>query len=163
MNTEELHITVFKALDLYLALKNKYPALAGDLVFSSPRGQCHMTRHVLEIFKTFPDMISDSPQKEKASGIVQSIVVLEKERKNATADVKEKTSEKIKKLTGEVNPLLDFLELRDDTFVEIRFDAKKVNLPLIFELQKDELVSQEHTPQSKASIRIVLGTLRDLR
>jgi hypothetical protein len=108
-------------------------------------------------------MISDSPQKEKASSIVQSIVVLEKERKNATADVKDKTSEKIKKLTGEVNPLLDPLELRDDTFVEIRFDAKKVNLPLIFELQKDEQVSQEHTPQSKASVRIVLGTMRDLR
>jgi hypothetical protein len=163
MNTEELKITVLKALDLFIILKNKYPALAGNLVFSSPRGQCHLTRNVLEIFKTFPDMISDSPQKEKASSIVQSIVVLEKERKNATADVKDKTSEKIKKLTGEVNPLLDPLELRDDTFVEIRFDAKKVNLPLIFELQKDEQVSQEHTPQSKASVRIVLGTMRDLR
>lgn len=163
MNTEELKVTALKALDLFMILRDKYPALAGDLVFSSPRGQCHMTRHVLEIFKTFPDMISDSPQKEKASGIVQSIVVLEKERKNATADVKEKISEKIKKLTGEVNPLLDSLELRDDTFVEIRFDAKKVNLSLIVELQKDELVSQEHTPQSKASVRIVLGTLRDLQ
>lgn len=163
MNTEELKITVLRALDLFKMLRDKYPALAGDLVFSSPQGQCHLTTNVLVIFKTFPDMISDSPQKEKASGIVQSIVVLEKERKNATADVKEKISEKIKKLTGEVNPLLDFLELRDDTFVEIRFDANKVNLPLILELQKDELVSQVHTPQSKASIRIVLGTLRDLQ
>ena len=163
MNPEELKITVLRVLDLFKMLRDKYPALAGDLVFSSPRGQCHLTTNVLVIFKTFPDMISDSPQKEKASGIVQSIVVLEKERKNATADVKEKISEKIKKLTGEVNPLLDFLELRDDTFVEIRFDAKKVNLPLIFELQKDELVSRVHTPQTKASIRIVLGTLRYLQ
>ena len=163
MNTEELKITVLRALDLFKMLRDKYPALAGDLVFSSPRGQCHLTTNVLVIFKTFPDMISDSPQKEKASGIVQSIVVLEKERKNSTADVKDKISEKIKKLTGEVNPLLDFLEFRDDTFVEIRFDAKKVNLSLIFELQKDELVSQVHTPQTKASIRIVLGTLRDLQ
>jgi len=163
MNPEELKITVLRALDLFKMLRDKYPALAGDLVFSSPRGQCHLTTNVLVIFKTFPDMISDSPQKEKASGIVQSIVVLEKERKNSTADVKDKISEKIKKLTGEVNPLLDFLEFRDDTFVEIRFDAKKVNLSLIFELQKDELVSQVHTPQTKASIRIVLGTLRDLQ
>ena len=163
MNTEELKIAVLRALDLFKMLRDKYPALAGDLVFSSPRGQCHLTTNVLVIFKTFPDMISDSPQKEKASGIVQSIVVLEKERKNSTADVKDKISEKIKKLTGEVNPLLDFLEFRDDTFVEIRFDAKKVNLSLIFELQKDELVSQVHTPQTKASIRIVLGTLRDLQ
>lgn len=163
MNTEELKITVLRALDLFKMLRDKYPALAGDLVFSSPRGQCHLTTNVLGIFKLFPDMISDSPQKEKASGIVQGIVVLEKERKNATADVKEKISEKIKKLTGEVNPLLDFLEFRDDTFVEIRFDVKKVNLSLIVELQKDELVSQEHTPQTKASIRIVLGMLRDLQ
>ena len=59
--------------------------------------------------------------------------------------------------------MLDKVELRDDTFVEIRFDEKKANLSLIDELRKDELVSREHTPQTKASIRIVLGTLRDLQ
>jgi hypothetical protein len=35
-------------------------------------------------------------------------------------------------------------------------------LELIFKMQKDPLVSQVHTPQTQASIRIVLGTLIEL-
>lgn len=159
MNAEELKIAVEKANDLFKRLKNKYPTFAGEPVFSSPHGQCHLTTNMLQILKTFPAMVSDSPQKDKALLIVQSIVSLEKEKKNAAWDVKENINEKIKKFVGDASPLIDRLELREDTFVEIRFDEKKVNLPLIFELQKDELVSQEHTPQTKASILIVLGTI----
>jgi hypothetical protein len=49
------------------------------------------------------------------------------------------------------------LDIKEDTFIEIRF--AQPNLDLIFEMQKDPLVSQKHTPQTQASIRIVLGTL----
>jgi hypothetical protein len=41
--------------------------------------------------------------------------------------------------------------------VELRF--KEVNYGLIWKLQADELVDRNLTPQTKASIRIVLGTL----
>ncbi len=163
MNTTELKIVVENANALFKQLKGKYPALAGHLVFSSPHGQCNLSAPVdlHEILKTFPVMIVDSRQKEKAIGIVQTIVSLEKDKKD-NVDAKENIIEKMKQLKGELVQMIDALNLREDTFVEIRFDDKKVNLPLIFDLQKDELISRLHTPQTKASIRIVLGTLGEL-
>jgi hypothetical protein len=41
--------------------------------------------------------------------------------------------------------------------VEIRFN--RLNYELIWKLQVDDLVCRNLTPQTKASIRIVLGTL----
>jgi len=87
---------------------------------------------------------------------------MEKEKKD-NVNAKETVTEKIKQLKNDFLQMLDKVELRDDTFVEIRFDEEKANLSLIDELRKDELVSREHTPQTMASIRIVLGTLRDLQ
>ncbi len=162
MNTTELKIVIDNATALFAALKEKYPKLAGYLVYSSPHGQCNLTTDLFEILKAFPAMIVDSRRKEKTMALVQSIVSLEKEKKD-NVNAKDTVAEKIKQLKNDLSQMIDELVLRDDTFVEIRFDEKKVNLPLIYELQKDELVSRMHTPQTKASIRIVLGTLRDLQ
>jgi hypothetical protein len=52
------------------------------------------------------------------------------------------------------------LDIKEDTFIEIRF--KDLVFDLVFALQKDPLVSKQYTPQTKASIRIVLGTVGDL-
>jgi len=162
VNTTELKIVINNATALFAGLKERYPKLAGYLVYSSPHGQCNLTTDLFEILKAFPAMIVDSRQKEKTVTLVQSIVSLEKEKKD-NVNAKETVAEKIKQLKNDLSQMIDELVLRDDTFVEIRFDEKKVNLPLIYELQKDELVSRMHTPQTKASIRIVLGTLRDLQ
>jgi len=67
---------------------------------------------------------------------------------------------KLAKLNRDLNTFKDNLFVKKDTFVEIRFS--KQNLEQIYEMQKDPLVSQVHTPQSRASIRIVLGTLEEL-
>lgn len=140
MNIEELKIAVEKSNALFKSVKGKYNSLFGNLVFSSPDGQCNLTTDMGEIAKAFPTMISDSRQKEKVIGIVRA-----------------STSEKSK---GNLSQIIDKLEVKENTFVEIRFD--KVDLPLIFELQKDNLVSWEHTPQGQASIRIVISTLSEL-
>ena len=162
MNITELVIVAGKANTLFKKIKEKYPKLAGYLVYSSPHGQCNLTTDLFEILKAFPAMIVDSSQKEKTMTLVQTIVLLEKEKKD-NVNAKETVTEKIKQLKNDLSQMINELVLRDDTFVEIRFDEKKVNLPLIDELRKDELVSRVHTPQTKASIRIVLGTLRDLQ
>jgi hypothetical protein len=120
-----------------------------------------LTTDLIEILKAFPAMIVDSPQKEKVIGDIQNIVSLEKDKKD-NGDAKGNITEKIKQFKSAVLQMIDSLSLREDVFVEIRFDEKIVNLPLIFKLQKDELVSQEHTPQTKASIRIVLGTFAEI-
>ena len=161
MNDTELSIVAGKTNTLFKEIKEKYPNLAGYLVYSSTHGQCNLTTDLFEISKAFPVMIVESRQKEKALGLVQSIVSLEKEKKD-NMNAKETVTEKIKQLKNNFLQMIDKVELREDTFVEIRFDEKKVNLSLIDELRKDELVSQVHTPQSKASVRIVLGTIGEI-
>jgi len=162
MEIMDLKIVENNSTAIFKKIKGKYPDLEGYLVYSSPRGQCNLTTDLFEILKTFPAMIVASSQKEKTVALVQSIVSLEKEKKD-NVNAKETVVEKIRQLKNDLSQMIDDLALRDDTFVEIRFDEKKVNLPLIYELQKDELVSRVNTPQTKASIRIVLGTMRDLR
>jgi hypothetical protein len=60
----------------------------------------------------------------------------------------------------ELPSMISDSDFKEDTFIEIRFEWPV--LDLIFKMQKDPLVSQVHTPQTRASIRIVLGTLREL-
>ena len=133
----------------------KYPDLSGYLVFSSAYGQCGLTTDGAEILNSFPQMIADSRQKQEGLQLLQKIAEIESENKKNIG--KPKSSEKFKLQLSEV---VNNLELKDDTFVEIRF--KNGNLDLIFELQKDELISQKHTPYTQASIRIVLGTIGEL-
>ena len=52
------------------------------------------------------------------------------------------------------------LSLEPGVFLELRF--RKLDYPLIWKLQTDPLVDTNLTPQTQASIRIVLGTLADL-
>jgi len=74
--------------------------------------------------------------------------------------MKKEIQAKIKKTSPNLNANLNKIEFKEDTFIEIRFERPIVDL--IFKLKKDPLVSQVHTPQSQASIRIVLGTLEEL-
>jgi hypothetical protein len=80
MNITELDIVAGKANTLFKKIKDKYPKLAGYLVYSSPHGQCNLTTDLFEILKVFPAMIIDSSQKERTVALAQSIVSLEKER-----------------------------------------------------------------------------------
>ena len=155
MNVTELKIAVEKSNVIFKKLKIKYPKLAGYLVFSSPYGQSGLTTDWVEILNLFPQMIADSKPKEKGLQLLQSIAEIEAENKKNSG--KPKSFEKYK---NQLSEIINDLEIKEDTFVEIRF--KGTDLDLIFELQKDELISQEHTPQTKASIRIVIGIIGDL-
>jgi len=65
MNATQLKSAVDKSNELFTKLKMKYPSLNGNLVFSSPYGQCELTTNVADILKSFPLMIVDSKQKVK--------------------------------------------------------------------------------------------------
>jgi hypothetical protein len=156
----EMKTVMEKSNAVFDKLKGRYNALAGYLVFSSNAGQCELTTDVIKILKEFPAMFADSRQKEKAIEIMETITALESDKKKSE-EVKSKSVQTIEKAKSDLSQITNNLEVRENTFVEIRF--KKADLDLIFELQKDELVSREHTPQTKASIRIVLGTIGELR
>jgi len=156
MNVNELKEVVEKANDILKKLKEKYHNLDGYLVFSSTYGQCELTTNVAAILKFFPLMIVDSKQKVKGLQLWQKINDIEAENKKNFGNLK--SSEKFR---HQLDDIVKNIEVDEDTFVEIRF--KGTDYDMIFALQKDELISKEHTPQTKASIRIVLGTIKDLQ
>lgn len=155
MNYSKLEIAVGRSNIIFKKLKTKYPNLDGYLVFSSTLGQCQLTTDRAKIADSFPEMVIDGKEKEKVLHLMAKISEIESENKREGS--KARSSEKFR---DKLNEAVSDLEYKDDTFVEIRFN--KGNLDLIFELKKDELISQEHTPQTQASIQIMLGTVEEL-
>ncbi|MEI7637669.1 MAG: hypothetical protein WCJ37_10215 [Syntrophus sp. (in: bacteria)] len=158
MKRDQLIAVIERADHIIRTLSNKYRDQKGALVFSSPYGQCKLTSDVKEILADFPEMIFESIDKKKAIEFIRTIKSLEGRKKDIhSAQSNQDISSKIDAEQSALKATLDNLEFLDDTFIEIRFEHP--NLDLIFEMQKDPLVSQKHTPQTQASIRIVLGTL----
>lgn len=137
MKRGELIVAMTRGEAIFQQLKKQYPALKGYLVFSLPSGQCDLTDNMEDILSEFPGMIQDSKAKAEAVSLISKKVSIQQLLKKEELDIKE------------------------DTSIEIRF-KDQVIFDLIFALQKDPLVSQEHTPQTRASIRIVLGRIGDL-
>jgi len=162
MNIGKLKNVTEQSKEIFKNIKQKYVDLSGDLVFSSLYGQSDLTDDINEILKLFPNMIVDSQQKERAFELTQILVSLEMDKKK-TGEIKANEAKNIEKAKSDLAHIVNNLQLKEDTFIEIRFDLKnKFNLDSVFHLQKDELVSQKHTPQTKASIRIVLGTIGEI-
>ena len=161
MKREDLIKATDKANNIFKSIMDNYSGLRGYLVLSSPHGQCELTGDPLQILKEFPSMISESELKDKGIDLLETIQGLEAELKNASkGNMKAEIEKNLKKTSNFLPPFIEKIEFREDTFIEIRFS--RPILELIFKMQKDPLVSQAHTPQTQASIRIVIGTLREL-
>jgi hypothetical protein len=162
----ELKTVADKANAIFKQLKEKYRGLSGYLVFASNRGQCELTTDMNKILKEFPAMVVESRQKEKVFELIKAMTELETSKKSG--DAKGTAAQSSERAKTDLRTILNQLSLHEDILIEIRFkDPERgfivANLDLIFVMQKDELVSRKHTPQTKASIRIVLGTLGELR
>ena len=149
MKCDQLVIVMERAKQIMNAISGKYGKKKDYPVFSSRYGQSELTSDVKKILSDFPEMIVDTPHKERALAFIKA---------NKNSEGKEKDNHSFQ--ANDERSLLGKLEFRGDTFVEIRFTDRK--LESIFEMQHDPLVSQEHTPQTHASIRIVLGTMEEL-
>lgn len=171
MTKDDFLTAINKANTVYNAILEKYPVFKMGkhsdlkkmyLVFSTPCGQCQITNNPLKILKEFPAMISESEFKEKVIELFETIEGLGEELKNvARGNMKAEIQKKIEQASHLLDANLNKIEFKEDTFIEIRFE-KQYLLDFIFKIKKDPLVSQVHTPQSRASIRIVLGTLIEL-
>ena len=167
MTKEDLITAIDKAKSAFKTMMDNDPELQelkGYLVLSSPHGQFQITDDPLEtlrILKEFPTMISESEFKNKGIDLIETIQGLEGELKNAAwRKTKAEIQKKIENSSNLLNANLQKIEFQEDTFIEIRF--QRPILDLIFKMQKNPFVSQVHTPQTKASILIVLGTLIEL-
>ena len=159
LKPEELKTVTEKANAIFRQLKEKYRGLSGYLVFSSNRGQCELTTDMAKILKDFQEMVAESPEKEKALELIKTATELETSKKSG--DAKAGATQAAERAKADFSSTMNQLILLADVYVEIRF--KHADLDLIFAMQKDELISRRHTPQTRASIRIVLGTLGELR
>ncbi len=159
LKPEALKTVREKANAIFRQLKEKYRDLSGYLVFSSNWGQCELTTDMIKILKDFPEMVAESWEKEKALELIKVATELETSKKSG--DAKAAATQAAERAKADFSATVNQLILLADVYVEIRF--KRTDLDLIFALQEDELISRKHTPQTKASIRIVLGTLGQLR
>lgn len=161
MKTEDFITATYKAKNTFTEIMANYPGLKAYLVLSSLLGQCELTNDPVQILEEFPAMISESEFKDKGSKLLETLQGLRVELKDVYGgDIKSEIQKKIEKTSQLLNADLQKIEFIEGTFIEIRF--KTPLLDLIFKMQKDPLVSQLHTPQTQASIRIVLGTLIEL-
>lgn len=63
-------------------------------------------------------------------------------------------------IAGRIDSLLEQIEILETSNIELRFG--ELDYALIAKLQKDHRVDQRQTPQTGASIKIVLGTVNYL-
>jgi hypothetical protein len=74
-----------------------------------------------------------------------------------TPEPKDASAAEKERLKDQFANLADELGYDGNCQVEVRFDAFEYEL--LWQLQSDELVDRALTPQTRASIRIVLGTI----
>jgi len=148
LNLDQLQVAVAAARRQFGLIRKKYPELKAFLVLSLPGGQTGIDSSPTQILKEFPAMVVDDSNKTTALDFQSSLEMLE---------WKDKKSPEIERLKKQLDQLAHQLNYDEKCQVEIRFNDLKYDL--IWKLQADDLVDLNLTPQSKASIRIVLGTL----
>ena len=136
-------------------LKAEFPELKPYLVFNSTQGQTYATSALSQILLEFPAMCKDTPERGKAEELVRAMEKLQN-NPNASPDQGKERTQLERKLTT----LESAIVFNDDVQIELRFGTLKYEQ--IYALQKHPLVDQTLTPQTRASIRIVLGTLKGL-
>jgi hypothetical protein len=142
---DQLQTAVAAAKDRFSLLRKKYPAMKAYLVLAIPGKQTGIGSSTREILRDLPALVVDDPAKADIQRHLKSPPPKEAGEK-AKKEWEEQFDDRVRKLRYD-----------GDVQVEIRFDS--LNYELIHGLQTDELVDRSLTPQTRASIRVVLGTL----
>ncbi len=145
LNHDQFQAAVKAARHRFAMLKAKHPTLKGYLVLSIPGKQTGIGSSPKEILGDLPALIVEDAAKAAFQQHLKS-----PPPKEAGEKVKKEWDERYEELVAE-------LKYNSGVSVELRFDH--LDYALIARLQADDLVDHELTPQTRASIRIVLGTL----
>jgi len=160
MILKDLGKVIDNSKERLLRLKVKYPELDAYLVFSSNMGQVNLTNDGLTILREFSKMFVPSTAKNRSVELIKQLKDLEKVGRELDETRKVQALKEKSEKENELSKILPSLELEPNSQVELRFG--NLNHELIAKLQKDTLVDQNLTMQSRASIRIVLGTIKSL-
>lgn len=130
--------------------ENEFREAKPRLVFSSRLGQVEIDAPFEKQITEFPEMFLDNAQKDSALELVNKI----KKAKRSGG------IENQKSLNSQLAMLKDDVSYLESVYIGMRFDT--LVFELIWALQKDCLVDRDLTPQTRASIRIVIGTIANL-
>ena len=126
-------------------IRKKYPSLRAYLVLSLLDGQTKLDGELADSIREFPSLLLDSTAKTKILELIKKL-----KPKEATKPEQIRLNDELKELAN---------DLEFDGRVQAEFRFHDLNYDLIWKLQSDELVDRELTPQTRASIRIVLGSI----
>jgi hypothetical protein len=161
LNLDHLQVAVAAANRQFDLIGKKHPDLkaklwngkaASVLVLSLPGGQTGIDSPPIQILNEFPAMVVDDSARTSALNLLSRFKLLEPEAA---------TGPETERLRQQLDQLAPQLKYYGECQVEIRFN--RLNYELIWKLQVDDLVCRNLTPQTKASIRIVLGTLAQFK
>ncbi len=154
MDQPRLNLSQFQealaAANRYFAeIRKKYPTLRAYLVLSLRGGQTKLDNELPDSIREFPSLLLDGTAKTKTLELIKKL------------RPKESTKPEQIQLKAELKEMAKDLEFDGRVQVELRFHD--LDYDLIWKLQSDDLVDRELTPQTRASINIVLGTLSQIR
>jgi len=133
-------------------IRARYKPLGPDMVFASPYGQLPLDTEPDGVLREFPWMAVDNGAKARALQLMAP---------QPTRPNKQSGRQKQQDSVTELHNQLGKLTFRGDVNFELRF--RNLKHELIWQLQQDPLIDRELTPQTKASIRIVVTTLDQAR
>jgi hypothetical protein len=128
-------------------IRKKYADLQAYLVIGMQGNQTKIDSSLGQMIDEFPDVLVNGSNKMKILNFIKT-------------PLPDKPTETQKlEWAKQFQKLADRLEYNGQSQVEIRFHH--LDYELIWKLQSDNLVDRQLTPQTKASIRIILGRLSD--
>lgn len=133
----------------FAEIRVKYPTLRAYLVLSLRGGQTKLDSELADSIREFPSLLLDGTAKTKTLELIKKL------------KPKESTKPEQIQLKAELKEMAKDLEFDGSVQVEVRFHD--LDYDLIWKLQSDDLVDRELTPQTRASINIVLGTISQIR
>jgi len=145
LSHDQFHAAIKAAQKRFSLIREKYPDLKAYLVLSLAGGQTGLGSAAKEMLKDCPALLVNDNAKDR-------LVAFLKIPEPKDASEAEKT-----RLKEQYQQLAEQLSFDGSHQVEIRFST--LSYELVWLLQTDELVDRNLTPQTRASIRIVLGTL----
>ena len=157
MKLNDLSIPISRAKKKFSTLKSQYPTLHAKLVLCNKHGHVDIDASGNDILQSAATIFVDSKE-AKELRIIHSLH-LDLSRRNQTTH-SEYISTLLQSILDRIHNLLSVVELVDSTQIELRFD--QLDYELIDELRRNPMVDQRLTPQTRASIQIVLGDLYSL-
>lgn len=165
MKYAELKNVVINASNRLKLIEKEVPGTFAALVFYSPAGICRVKSKMEDLALEIPDLFKPSAH---FNALVANII--ERMSLNETLDQlklskdppKNKITEiqnALTRLLGEVEDILDKIEINEDLEIVIIFD--QLDMEVVRKIKATSLIRKDLTMMRDASIKLVLGTIRE--